>query len=175
MGCGWERENPTTQSCQVTQPLWLGSGLLLRWQVCRNHLRIPELQIFGCEQISCYQSFILLSNTGIFWLVSQGMGVSVCTWLVTFIGTLLLTVLLKMPQPEVCGLACNKPLTEVTHTHTVTGQKQEVSPFLVGSGFQREHCLFSIVIIFYFPALVGITSDLTHEVGFEEYDVLKNM
>lgn len=80
-----------------------------------------------------------------------------------------------MPQAEVCGLAFNTPPTEVARTHTVTGQEWEVNPFLVGSGFQRRHCLFPIVIIFHFPGLVGITSGLTHEVGFEEYNVLKNM
>lgn len=75
-------------------------------------------------------------------------------WLVTLIGPLLLTVLLKMPQAEVCGLAFNTPLTEVALTHIVTGDS-------ISSRFWlSEKALFIFLSHYLFTFLVWLGSAL---------------
>lgn len=75
-------------------------------------------------------------------------------WLATLIGPLLLTVLLKMPQTEVCGLAFNTPLTEVARPHIVTGDS-------ISSGFWlSEKALFIFLSHYLFTFLVWLGSAL---------------
>lgn len=60
-------------------------------------------------------------------------------WLVTLIGPLLLTVLLKMPQ--VCGLAFNLPLAEYPHCDR---------PGVGGDSISSRFWLSEKALLFYF-------------------------